>query len=239
MPPAGMLKSNVFASSPAREDLIQRVQPRVYSMSFPTGLFLRRLKWPLVVLVVILLGLLLWGDDLLIAPDPVPAHVDAAVVLQGSIVAQKARIAGAMNFLQRGVADRVLLSVPKESYWGQSIPPVARAYMERTYGSDLASQVDFCETSAEVNSTKQEAEAVLGCVQEHRWRSIAVVTSEYHTRRAGILWRRVIKRHDPTMSLSTEAVADPEFQRPWWRHRRAAKIWLGESTKLVWTILGG
>jgi uncharacterized SAM-binding protein YcdF (DUF218 family) len=208
-------------------------------MSSQIGRLLRMLKWLFVVLVVIMLSLLLWGNDLLIAIDPMPAHVDAAVVLQGSIVAQKARIAGAMNFLQRGVADRVLLSVPKESYWGQSIPPVARAYMERSYGSDLSSRVDFCDTSAEVNSTAEEAEAAMSCVQQHHWRSIAVVTSDYHTRRAGILWRRVIKQRDPTMSLSTEGVADPEFQRPWWRHRQSAKIWLGESTKLVWSILGG
>jgi uncharacterized SAM-binding protein YcdF (DUF218 family) len=197
------------------------------------------LKWLFFAPVLIGLGLLRWGSDLLIAVDPVPAHVDAAVVLQGSIVAEKTRIAGAMNFLQRGIADRVLLSVPIESYWGQSIPPIARAYLARNYGAGAASRVDFCETDAEVNSTAQEAEVLMGCIQGRHWQSIAVVTSNYHTRRAGILWRKAIQRHHPAIRLSMESVADPEFQTPWWRHRQAAKIWLGEFSKLVWTGLGG
>jgi uncharacterized SAM-binding protein YcdF (DUF218 family) len=133
----------------------------------------------------------------------------------------------------------VLLSVPKESYWGQSIPPVARAYLERLYGSDLAARVDFCEASAEVNSTGEEAHAALDCIAGSHWQSIAVVTSDYHTRRAGILWRKAAKMRDPAMRVSIVGVDDPEFKKPWWKHRQSAKIWLGESLKLLWTPLGG
>jgi uncharacterized SAM-binding protein YcdF (DUF218 family) len=185
------------------------------------------------------LGVLGWGDKILVAPDPLAPHVDAAVVLQGSMAAEKARLAGGVDLLRRGVAGRILLSVPRESYWGESIPPVARAYLQRTYGSDLATRVDFCEIGTDVNSTAQEAEALMVCVQEHGWRSIAVVTSSYHTRRARILWKRTLKGHNRETSLCVEAVDDPEFKLPWWRHRQSAKIWLAESLKLIWTIAGG
>jgi DUF218 domain len=211
-------------------------------MPSPARFCSRFFKWALLASASVALGLLLLGDRLLIATDPMPAHADAAVVLQGSIIAQKVRIAGAMDLLRRGIADRVLVSVPKESYWGQSLPPVARSYLERTYGNDLAARVDFCEASADVDSTAQEAEAAMHCIAEHRWRTILVVTSEYHTRRARILWRRAWRRNmnqsDPAMQLSIESVADPEFPRPWWRHRRSAKIWLGESLKLISTFFG-
>jgi hypothetical protein len=199
---------------------------------------MRVLRWAVAIVVVVVFCLLRWGGDLLIATDPAPGHVDAAIVLQGSIAAEKVRIAGAIHWLQQGVADRVLLSVPKESYWGQPIPPVARSYFERTYGSETAARVDFCETSGEVNSTVQEAQALYSCMQEHHWHSIMVVTSDYHTRRAGMLWRRMT-RHDPQIHVWVEGVPDPEFQQPWWRHRQSAKIWLMESTKLVWSMLGG
>jgi uncharacterized SAM-binding protein YcdF (DUF218 family) len=198
----------------------------------------RILKWLLAAAAVVTLCLLRWGDDLLIASELAPSHVDAAVVLQGSIVAEGVRIAGAIDLLQRSVADRVLLSVPQESYWGQSIPPIARAYLERNYGSDLASRVDFCETTVDVESTLQEARSVSSCIRERRWGSIEIVTSNYHTRRAGTLWRRV-NRHDPNIHIWIDGVNDPEFQQPWWRHRQSAKIWLLESTKLIWTVLGG
>jgi uncharacterized SAM-binding protein YcdF (DUF218 family) len=207
-------------------------------MSSPIMPWIRALCWLVVAAVVIAIALLRWGDDLLIASDTVPAHVDAAIVLQGSIAAEKARIAGAIDLLRRGVADRALLSVPKESYWGQSIPPAARSYLERNYGSDLAARVDFCETGGEVNSTAQEVQALGPCVQEHHWQSIVIVTSDYHTRRAGMLWRRAIVR-DSKVHIWIEGVADPEFQQPWWRHRQSAKIWLMESSKLAWTTLGG
>jgi uncharacterized SAM-binding protein YcdF (DUF218 family) len=200
---------------------------------------LRALMWLLLSLVPVVLVWMLWGADLLMAAGPLPSRLDAAVVLQGSIVAEKTRIAGAMALLKQGIAERVLLSVPKESYWGQSIPPVARAYLERTYGAEYAARVDFCETSAAVNSTDEEAEAALGCIREHHWQVIAVVTSDYHTRRAGILWGRAVRRQDPAIHVSVEGIADPEFQLPWWRHRQSAKICLGESLKLIWTMLGG
>jgi uncharacterized SAM-binding protein YcdF (DUF218 family) len=206
-------------------------------MAFPATLF-RLLTGLLAAGLLTLLVLMAAGNRLLIVTDPLPSHVDAVVVLQGSVVAQKTRIAAAMAYLQRGFANRVLLSVPKESYWGQSIAPVARAYLERIYG-DLAARVDFCETSAETNSTAEEAEAAMDCVQQRRWRSIAIVTSDYHSRRARILWRRTVERRSPPVNLAIEGVADPEFQQPWWRHRPSAKIWLTETLKLGWTIGGG
>jgi len=200
--------------------------------------FVRILRWLLAAEVVILLGLLRVGGDILIADDPVPPRVNAAIVLQGSIAAEKIRIAGAVNLLQRGVADKAVLSVPRESYWGQSIPPVARSYLERNYGVDLASRFEFCELSGGVDSTLQEAEALSSCIRGYHWQSIVIVTSNYHTRRAGMLWRRITKP-DPNLHVWVEGVADPEFQQPWWRHRQSAKVWLLESSKLVWAIFGG
>src|SRR5258708_4898576 len=124
---------------------------------------LRALMWFFLGFVLVALVWMLWGADLLMAAGQMPSRVDAAVVLQGSIVAEKTRIAGAMALLKQGIAERVLLSLPKESYWGESIPPVARVYLERTYGAEYAARVDFCETSAVVNSTEEEAEVALRC----------------------------------------------------------------------------
>jgi uncharacterized SAM-binding protein YcdF (DUF218 family) len=199
---------------------------------------LRLLGWLLASAILVAVCLLLWGQHLLLATSPVPQHVDAAVVLQGSITAEKVRIAGAINLLQQGIADRVLLSVPRESYWGESIPPVARAYLVRAYGEALAARVDFCETGEDANSTAQEVQALSPCIQAHHWRSVVIVTSTYHTRRAGILWRK-LTASDPNLRISVTGVEDPEFQQPWWRHRQSAKTGLMEGMKLVWTILGG
>ena len=109
--------------------------------------------------VVLALSFLRWGGYLLVARNRLPERVDAAVVLQGSMAGERARIATAMSMLQQGSAERVAFSVPKESYWGEEITPIARNYIEKNYGADLASRVEFCETSGG-SSTEQEADAL-------------------------------------------------------------------------------
>jgi uncharacterized SAM-binding protein YcdF (DUF218 family) len=195
--------------------------------------------WFVAAVLAMLIFILRWGGSLLVASDILPPRVDAAVVLQGSIEGQKARMAGAMRLLQQGIAGRVLLSVPKESYWGQSIPPVARAYLTREYGGEFANGVDFCETGPEVNSTFDEARALSACIKQHAWQTIVVVTSNYHTRRAGIIWRKTLPHDVPAVRLWMYGVPDADFQpRGWWRKRIYAKTWFMEFIKLVSTTAG-
>ncbi len=40
----------------------------------------------------------------------------------------------------------------EESYWGEEIPPIARPYLEKKYGAELAGRVDFCSTEPDVTS---------------------------------------------------------------------------------------
>jgi hypothetical protein len=179
-----------------------------------------------------------WGGYLLVSRDSLAEHMDAAVVLQGSIASEKPRIAAAMALLQRGSAARVALSVPKESHWGEEVKPIARQYLEKNFGSELAGRVDFCETSADVNSTEQEAQAVSECIQEHGWKTIELVTSNYQSRRAGMIWRKTLRKRDPSIHLSVDGLADSEYQpHGWWQQRPYAEIWALESAKLAWSIL--
>jgi uncharacterized SAM-binding protein YcdF (DUF218 family) len=178
--------------------------------------------------------LVLWGSNLLIVDSPSPSHVDAAVVLQGSMVAETARINKSASLLRSGTSDRILISLPRESYWGQSLPPIARNYIERNYGLEVAAKTDFCETGPEVDSTRQEAQAVIACIRQHGWKSVAIVTSEYHTRRAGFIWARMIRSQD--VKVWIEGVADPDFQRQWWRGRHSAKTFVMELSKLLWAV---
>jgi hypothetical protein len=180
-----------------------------------------------------------WGVDVLVANDPLPAHLDGLVVLQGSVLGEKARIAGAAQLLQQGIPDRMFVSVPKESYWGQAVSPIAYRYIESKYGGEVASRADFCETGPEINSTETEATELIGCLERHGLNSVAVVTSDYHSRRAGIIWRRALRRQHSSIQLWIQGVVDPEFHAAgWWRDRLSAKTWLGESTKLLWTLGG-
>jgi uncharacterized SAM-binding protein YcdF (DUF218 family) len=198
------------------------------------------LVWVVLIALTLLLCVPLWGGRLLVSSDALPQHVDAAVVLQGSLRGERARIAGAMMLLKSGIAGRMLLSIPAESFWGQPVPPMAQQYFEKNYGSELAGRIEFCETKLEVNSTEEEAGALLHCIREHKWSRVAVVTSNYHTRRAGMIWRKAAHKEDPSIELWIAGVPDPEYrEKGWWRERLSAKTWLLEFTKLLWTSLAG
>jgi len=193
--------------------------------------------WPAAVLLVLGFCFLHWAGFLLVKSDPLPAKADVAVALQGSISAQSGRLDGAMQLLRQNIVARALVSVPKQSYWGESLPPVARKYLETRYGSDLATRVDFCETGTEIDSTEQEAAALQDCIHQHTWKSIVVVTSDYHTRRAGLIWGKSVNGGE---RVWIHGVADPDFQaRGWWRTRRYAKTWFFEFLKLSWQYLFG
>jgi uncharacterized SAM-binding protein YcdF (DUF218 family) len=192
----------------------------------------------LAIFVILLACILEWGSRILVKQDAMPPHVDCAVVLQGSLNGEKARLAGAIELVQRGIAGRLLLSIPEKGFWDQDIRPVALDYLKSKYGQDIATQVVFCETGSKVDSTEREAEVLAGCIHEQGWNKVTVVTSDYHTRRAGIIWRRVIQKRDPQMHLWMHAVSDPEFNPSrWWAERASAKTWLMESMKLITTVL--
>ena len=73
-------------------------------------------------------------------------------------------------------------------------------------------------------------------IQKRGYKKILLVTSNYHTRRAGEIFRR--QAHG---SVAIVVVAAPdEFYVPdtWWHHRQAQKIFLNEWEKTVAAWLG-
>jgi hypothetical protein len=143
-----------------------------------------------------------------------------------------------LALMQRGAANRVAISVPRESYWGEEIPPIARPYLEKRYGADLAGRVDFCTTDPDLTSAQQEAQALSTCIQEHGWKTVALLTSNYQSRRVGVVWRKTLLKGDRSVNVWVQSVPDPGYQpRGWWRQRLYAETWLRESAKLAWASL--
>ncbi len=205
--------------------------------SFPRRRALLWLGSLLVLACLIVFSAAKWGGWWLVDSEPAPPHADAAVVLQGSMLGERARIAGAVALLQARRVDRILVGLPSQSYWGEPLLPMATAYFRRTFGDSVASSVDFCSMS--VNSTEEESLALIPCIQAHGWHDLVIVTSDYHTRRARIAWSRTLQQHGPILHTWMYGVADPEFQADgWWHQRLWAKTWFLEFTKLIWTMFG-
>jgi len=181
-------------------------------------------------------GLLTWGGDLLVAPDPLPAHAEVLVVLTGSQQGEQSRREEALRLFGEGRADHVVLSSPRVMYLGEWVPDLMRRYLERVYGVAQAQRVVLCPHNG--YSTLEEARALRHCLEEQGWRSIVVVTSNYHTRRVRYSWYQAFRDARPPVHILVHGVSDGDFEpRGWWRSRRYAKTLVGEMTKLVWTYL--
>jgi uncharacterized SAM-binding protein YcdF (DUF218 family) len=73
----------------------------------------------------------------------------------------------------------------------------------------------------DADSTKEEAEAVLKFAKERKWRSLIVVTSNYHTRRARYIFRRVFSQG---IEVHIASARDGDFDpQNWWKKRKSTK----------------
>ena len=189
----------------------------------------------LILLVLSLLGLTLllrFGGYILFSPTSLPSHAQAAVVLQGSESGEAARRDRAFELLRDGTVQNVLLSVPEKQYLGVPIPELLRNFVHKQYGPELEKRVVYCEQH-DVFSTIDEALALQKCIKDQGWKSIIVVTSTYHTRRAGMIWTTAQSISHVQFEFGVDAAYDTDFDvRGWWRRRRSAKTWLLETTKL-------
>jgi hypothetical protein len=84
-------------------------------MSADKKMRVRRALVKLAACIFVVLSVLYSLGFILSATDPVPGHADAAIVLQGSIAGENARVAGAVPLLKAGTVRPTVTSTPRES----------------------------------------------------------------------------------------------------------------------------
>ncbi len=164
-----------------------------------------------------------------------PMDSDAIVVLGGSYT----RASYAADLYKKGfapviyvsriyrtrgeqVADKLAAGLPREEEISRRILEIkgVPAGAIRMFGENCL-------------STYEEAEALQNLGPELK--TILVVTSPYHTRRAGLIFRRFMPDREIRM-LSTPYDLYPKL---WWRDKDAAKDTVLEMCKLSYYLLGG
>lgn len=157
------------------------------------------------------------GRVLVAAGGPGPA--DAVVVLSGDPLG--ARVERGVEALGASGAARLVVSL-------QAAGPV---YDPRDDLLAFLAARGVPESSVRLvgpaTSTAEEAGLVAGLARRCGWGRLIVVTSPYHSRRAGWLFRRVLPGTDVTTVASDQAV------RPWtwWAHGRETEDVLLEWVK--------
>ena len=168
-----------------------------------------------------------WVGSFLVKTDE-PFHADMVVVLAGDWAGH--RILKGGELVKLGYAPKALVSGPSD-YYGRSedslaIPfAVARGYPQEYF-------IGFPNAS---HSTVEEAQAILPELQRRGVKRFILVTSDFHTRRAGGIYRARANGFD----MRVVAAPDEYFTASgWWRTREGRKTAFLEWTKTITSLFG-
>jgi hypothetical protein len=149
---------------------------------------------------------------------------DLILVLAGETEHRPAR---ALQLLDQGYGRRVVIDVPAEARnYGFTEVELARKYVQNL---PQAPKVEICPIVG--LSTRDESHDAEKCLASSGAKTVLIVTSDFHTRRALSTFRNEIRR----ASFSTAAARDEtQFGTHWWNHRQWAKTCVDEWLRLVW-----
>lgn len=152
--------------------------------------------------------------------DEPAAHADAIVVL-GDDNYYADRATHAAELYRQHVAATVVAS-------GRRLRPSATLTEVMTH--DLIERgvpkERIVGIAQDVDSTREEAEGVAKLAQERGWKTLVVVTSNYHTRRARYIYSKVLPPGiTATMASARDGDFDPER---WWGKRISVKLFARE-----------
>jgi uncharacterized SAM-binding protein YcdF (DUF218 family) len=180
-----------------------------------------------VIAMIWLAGLLAFADRVQQStPQAEPIAADGIVALTGAN--SNERIAAAVQLLAARKGRRVLVSGVNRDVSREQLR-IASGSVRRLYDCCVDLGFTAANTVGNARETAEWAAAM-------RYRSLIIVTTDYHMPRAMLELRAVLR--PPAFSLQTYAVPTPALKsRRWWRSPGAARLMVVEYSKYL-AILG-
>lgn len=185
----------------------------------------------LIVFVVLLALLYLVRAPLLrmagsfwIRPDP-PANSDVIVIL-GDDNFTADRATRAANLYHDGWAPRVVGS----GRWLRPYISIAEL-MQRDLEARGVPHQAIIPFAHDARDTIEEVEGIAKFAQQHGWKRVMIVTSNYHTRRTGYICHRIFPSD---VHVLVESAPDHDYDPDsWWRTRVGLKVFFHESMGML------
>ena len=184
----------------------------------------RKRAWllALILLAVLSAELAAKAASFLVVDAPRPSEV--ILILAGETHRRPER---ALQLLAQGYGRRMVLNVPSNA----NIYEFTQIELAQKYIGDLpqAASVSICPING--LSTKDESKDAEKCLERMGARSVLIVTSDFHTRRAREIFRREFPQHEYSVA---GARSGEGFGSRWWTHRQWAKTFVDEWLRLIW-----
>ena len=162
------------------------------------------------------------GDYLVEEQSPVKS--DVAIVLAGDARGRRIRRAG--ELIRQGFAPVALVSGPMEVYGVNEAVLAIQFAQNRGFPPEY-----FQAVRIRAHSTLEEARAFAPELRSRNVRSVLLVTSNFHTRRAAQIFRRVV---GGDIRFTAVAATDEYFGADtWWHNREGQKTVFYELSKTL------
>jgi uncharacterized SAM-binding protein YcdF (DUF218 family) len=136
------------------------------------------------------------------------------------------RATRAAQVYRQGLAPLVVASGRKLRPYAGIVELMEHDLVERGVPKDKVVRV-----AHEADNTRMEAQALVQVAAQHKWRSLIVVTSNYHTRRARYIFEHVFP---PESIIRVTGARDGDFDpSSWWERRISVKEFVRELAAMV------
>ena len=174
------------------------------------------------VMAALAAGLAAKAGSFLIVDAPRPS--DVILVLAGETYRRPER---ALQLLAQGYGRRVVLDVPSNA----KLYEFTQIQFAEKYIQDLPQGAAVIVCPIDGLSTRDESKDAEKCLARDGGRSVLIVTSDFHTRRALDIFQREVPRHEYSVAAARDA---EQFGARWWTHRQWAKTLVDEWLRLIW-----
>lgn len=178
----------------------------------------------IIAVLVLTSGLWLTAYGRFLVVDEKPAKCDAIVVLGGETVP---RVGKGVELFKEGYGDKLIMSGG-----GRLTTKLSEADLMLMEARDLGVDPSAVLLERESKSTYENAVLVKQIVVEKRINSFLLVTSNYHTRRAGEIFNKVFE--GTGVRIITVSAPDPRFSPDnWWKSSEGQQKALTELANMV------
>ncbi len=188
--------------------------------------FLRLIFLLLIVFGAIWAGGLVWfATSVANQSNDMQDHTDAIVVLTGG----SDRLREAIRLLDQNYAGRMFVSGAGEGVTIADIFNISQ--YPREHFDDLSRRIEI---GYEAKTTKENAVEVFQWVRDKSYRTIRLVTSNYHMERSYIELKNLL----PEVKIIKHAVAPEQvLVDKWWKSKGTRELIIDEYNKLIGTVL--
>ena len=182
------------------------------------------LTMAIVLTIVIIIGLNL--GKFLVESDKLE-KADAIAVFSGDSGARTER---AVELLKDGYADYLILS------GGKVYDDVTMAELMKKHAIKLGVDESKILIDDEASTTNENAEFTADIIEENNFRSVIVVTSDYHTRRSKLAMKKALENtliDGEKVEVTVTPSKEEKFTTKWWTSGNSVLMVISEYLKLM------